>query len=126
MISDFLQQLTTALPNLAPTDEQIIERIVLFNNAWHALLEMPGYQDDGGISPTVVNLLAQQKGLLQAQLIRRKAAYLAQATDKPDCWSVRLNTPVRINGVPRVDACHMPKWVAQKLLLPEELAEIKG
>jgi hypothetical protein len=87
---------------------------------------MPGYQDDGGISPTVVNLLAQQKGLLQAQLIRRKAAYLLQATDKPDCWSVRLDAPVRINGVPRADACHMPKWVAQKLLLPEELAEIKG
>ena len=92
-------------------------QIVAFNDAWKAIAAISGRDS------MAARELRDVKALLQIRLLRAGYAHLAPDTDgRQDLWSVRLNHPLRS----RVDACHLPRAVAEALLLPSELLRLSG
>lgn len=92
----------------------VVRQIVAFNDAWKAVGMV------GGFESQAARELRDAKALLQVRLLREKHAYLRPDSDgHDDLWSVRLRR--RVDG--RTDACHLPRHVAEALLLPVEIVK---
>jgi|GEM_PF-1906727 len=103
--------------------EAIITRIIALNHAWKVSRETLGAKND------ITEALRRQKSSWQASLIRfhENAAYLKVDNDNTDgevLLSVRLHSPVNINGVLRRDAEHIPLRIAKELFSSDELESL--
>ena len=101
----------------------ILERIIALNHAWKLS------RADFGAQNNITSALKRQKSSWQATLLRfyPEAAYLKRDNDNVDgeeLLSVRLNTPIELNGVIRRDAEHIPLRVAEELFDEKELIEL--
>ncbi|EHZ7121187.1 hypothetical protein ACUOEB_002196 [Vibrio vulnificus] len=103
--------------------EEIIERIISVNHAWKLSRE------EFGNEFAATQSLRHTKSSLQATLLREfpHDAYLVKATDSDtqdeDMYSVRLETPILINGFERYDAEHLPVRVADEILTKQEITK---
>tara|TARA_B100000446_G_C10239549_1_gene229008 strand:+ start:100 stop:492 length:393 start_codon:yes stop_codon:yes gene_type:complete len=101
----------------------ILNRIISLNHAWKIARE------DFGARNNITTALRRQKASWQASLLRYypDAAYFKQDEDNVDgeeLLSVRLSTPITIDGSLRNDAEHMPLRIAEELFTHEELASL--
>lgn len=103
--------------------EVIIERIITINHAWKLSRE------EFGNDFMVTKSLRHTKSSLQATLLREfpDNIYLLFATDnelqEEEQYSVRLTTPICINGIQRVDAEHLPVRIANELFTKKEISK---
>lgn len=103
--------------------EAIITRIIALNHAWKVSRETFGAKSD------ITEALRRQKSSWQASLLRflENTAYLKVDNDNTDgevLLSVRLQSPVNINGVLRRDAEHIPLRIAKELFSSDELESL--
>lgn len=100
---------------LTPND--LVTKIILFNHCWKLA------QQRYGQSSAMARMLRGQKSALQASLLREKHAYLQLDPDAQEepLFSVRLLTPLVINGTTRIDAEHMPVRIAEEFFTEQEL-----
>lgn len=103
--------------------EAIIIRIIALNHAWKVSRETLGAKND------ITEALRRQKSSWQASLLRfhENAAYLKVDNDNTDgevLLSVRLQSPVNINGVFRRDVEHIPLRIAKELFSSDELESL--
>lgn len=101
----------------------ILHRIISLNHAWKIA------RDEFGAKNNITTALRRQKASWQASLLRYypDAAYFKQDEDNVDgevLLSVRLATPITIEGFPRRDAEHMPLRIAKELFTTEELKSL--
>lgn len=101
----------------------ILDRIISLNHAWKIA------RDDFGAKNNITTALRRQKASWQASLLRYypDAAYFKQDEDNVDgevLLSVRLSTPITINGSLKKDAEHMPLRIAEELFTPKELKSL--
>jgi hypothetical protein len=105
------------------TLETILERIIAVNHAWKLS------RDEFGRDFVATNSFRDTKSSLQATLIRDfpDEVYLKIASDSEQhdeiMYSVRLKREVRINGVPRIDAEHLPARIAQQIFTEQEITK---
>lgn len=98
----------------------VIKQIIAFNHAWKLT------SNRRGADSRLAQLLRNQKSLLQTSLLREGYAFLVidnEAEEEP-LFSVRLVTPLVIDGKRRKDAEHMPVRVAKKLFEESELEQL--
>lgn len=101
----------------------IIERIITLNHAWKVA------RDDFGGNHAITESLRLQKSSWQATLLRDfpDAAYLRkdnENTQGESLLSVRLTSPITINGSVRHDAEHIPERIAKNLFFETELTQL--
>jgi hypothetical protein len=101
----------------------ILERIITLNHAWKVA------RDEFGGNHAITESLKLQKSSWQATLLRDfpDAAYLRkdnENTQGEPLLSVRLTTPITINGSVRHDAEHMPERIAKHLFFESELIQL--
>lgn len=105
-----------------PSPEDLILRIVAFNNAWHFFREETGTLPEW--SAPLIEGLKETKAGLQLLLLREyheRGVWLQldpEQTAEP-IYSVRLDP--KISG--RSDACHMPERIARKYLTDKEFEQ---
>ena len=104
--------------------DELIERIITINHAWKLS------RDEFGNDFCATNSFKYTKSSLQATLLREfpQDTYLVVASDNHEqgesMFSVRLRTPVVVNGVVRTDAEHLPVRVANELFTENELKQL--
>ena len=104
--------------------ELLVERIITINHAWKMARE------EFGNDFMATKSLRHTKSSLQATLLRDYPdnAYLLFATDNElqgeEQYSVRLTTPICINGIERVDAEHLPIRIANELFTEKEISKL--
>lgn len=99
---------------------ELLTKIISFNHCWKMA------QQRYGNASAIARMLRDQKSILQAALLRENLAYLQpdpEAEEEP-LFSVRLNTPVVLNGVTRIDAEHMPVRLAEEFFTELELKKM--
>lgn len=105
------------------TLHNILNRIISLNHAWKIARE------DFGAKNNITRALRRQKASWQASLLRYypDAAYFKKDEDNVDgevLLSVRLSTPIPVDGSLKKDAEHMPLRIAEELFTPEELKSL--
>lgn len=101
--------------------EDILHRIVSFNDAWHFFREESNRQTLPEWGDPLIENMRETKAGLQILLLREYHhlgiwLVLDPKIVQEETYSVRLSTP--ING--RSDACHIPKRIAIKYLTEQE------
>ena len=100
---------------------EIVERIITINHAWKLS------RDEFGNDFIATQSFRETKASLQATLLREfpTEVYLIEATDNHDhneqMYSVRLKTPIMVNGCHRQDVEHIPVRIAQDIFTQSEL-----
>jgi hypothetical protein len=99
---------------------ELLTKIIAFNHCWKMA------QQRYGNSSALAKMLRDQKSILQASLLRENLAYLRldPEADEEALFSVRLNMPVVLNGVTRIDAEHMPVRLAEEFFTEQELKKM--
>jgi hypothetical protein len=101
--------------------DEIVERIITINHAWKLS------RNEFGNDFIATQSFRETKASLQATLLREfsKEVYLIEATDSHDhdeqMYSVRLKTPIVVNGCHRQDVEHIPVRIAQDIFTQSEL-----
>lgn len=99
---------------------EFLTKIIAFNHCWKMA------QQRYGNASAIARMLRDQKSILQAALLRENMAYLQpdpEAEEEP-LYSVRLNMPLILNGITRIDAEHMPVRLAEELFTKQELEQM--
>lgn len=99
---------------------ELITKIIAFNHCWKMA------QQRYGNTSAIARMLRDQKSILQAALLRENLGYLQPDPDAEEeaLFSVRLKTPIYLNGVTRVDAEHMPVRIAEEIFTDQELNKL--
>ncbi|MGF1763388.1 hypothetical protein [Aliivibrio kagoshimensis] len=104
--------------------DNLIERIITINHAWKLSRE------EFGQSFCATKSFRWTKSSLQASLLRDfpRETYLKIASDNDDheglMYSVRLSSPIVVNGTVRRDAEHLPGFIAEQIFTPEEITQL--
>lgn len=98
----------------------LVRKIILFNHCWKM-----AQQRYGNLS-AITRMLRDQKSTLQAALLRENLAFLQLDPEAEDeaLFSVRLKSPISLNGVTRIDAEHMPVRIAEEIFTEQELNKL--
>lgn len=99
---------------------ELLTKIIAFNHCWKMA------QQRYGNASSMARMLRDQKSILQAALLREDFGYLhldPDAEEEP-LFSVRLKTPINLNGVLRIDAEHMPVRIAEEIFTEQELNKL--
>ncbi|MGF1736508.1 hypothetical protein [Photobacterium satsumensis] len=104
--------------------DEILERVITVNHAWKLS------KDEFGAEFGPTQSLRWTKSSLQATLLREfpSDTHLRIASDNEQheemLYSVRLKTPVVVNGVVRQDAEHLPARIANDIFTQEEIESL--
>lgn len=104
--------------------DELLERIICINHAWKLS------RDEFGTDFSATTSFRATKSSLQATLLREfpEDVFLVVATDSEEhgepMFSVRLTSPIPLNGVLRHDAEHLPQRLAEELFTPNELSQL--
>lgn len=104
--------------------DNLLERIIAVNHAWKLSREEFGQEF------CATKSLRWTKSSLQATLLREfpNETSLKVATDNDAhnglMYSVRLNIPITVSGVQRIDAEHLPSHIAEQIFNLEEINQL--
>lgn len=102
--------------------DELLEQVISINHAWKLS------RDEFGQDFCATRSLRETKSSLQATMLREfpEEVYLLEATDSDEhgepMFSVRLRSPIRVNGTVRHDAEHLPQRIAQDIFYADEIS----